>query len=103
MSAADLVTDRADGSFEIAVHAVPGASRSAVAGRHGDALKIRIAVAPEAGRANAAIAELLADLLGVRVGDVELVQGSRHRAKRFRVRGLAAAEAVRLLDARLAG
>ena len=56
---------------------VPGARTSRLAGRHGDAWK-PIAAAPERGAANDAVVRLLADLLGVRRGDVNLVLGTRH-------------------------
>lgn len=52
------------GGVELRLKAVPGASRSAVAGVLGDRLKVRIAAAPEGGRANRAIEELLAGSTG---------------------------------------
>jgi uncharacterized protein len=63
------------------VHVRPGAGRSAVVGRHGDALAVRVAAPPVDGRANAQCTELLRDVLGVR--EVELVAGQRHADKRF--------------------
>jgi uncharacterized protein (TIGR00251 family) len=94
---AEVVRRRPDGSIEFAVHAVPGGGRSEVVGRHGDALKVRVAAPPEDGRANQAIVELLASALGVRASEVSLVAGGRSRQKRFVVAstGGAAAE-VRL-------
>lgn len=74
-----------DGSVEIHVHAQPGAGRTQITGRHGDALKIRVAVPPEHGRANAALATVLAEAFGVGAKDVTLVSGEKSRAKRFRV------------------
>lgn len=72
----------------IRVKAVPGASRDAVAGMLGDRIKVRISAAPEGGRANKAIAKLLADTLGIRDAQVELISGPTNPEKRFAVRGL---------------
>lgn len=74
-----------DGAVELHVHAQPGAGRTQITGRHGDALKIRIAVPPEHGRANAALATTLADVFGLGVKDVTLVSGEKSRTKRFRL------------------
>ena len=38
----------------------PGAGRSEIVGRHGDAWRVRVAAAPERGKANASVVELLA-------------------------------------------
>ena len=73
-----------DGRVELEVHAQPGAGRTQITGRYGDALKIRVAVPPEHGRANSALVTLLADQFGVAAKDVELVSGEKSRSKRFR-------------------
>jgi hypothetical protein len=78
----------ADDAVEIAVHASPGAGRTQVVGRHGDALKIRVAAPPEQGRANDALAAVLAEAFGVATSAVELVTGASSRVKRFRVTGV---------------
>ena len=70
------------------VRVQPGAGRSAVTGRHGDALALRVAAPPIGGRANAECLELVADLFGVRKSQVELVAGEKNRQKRFRVAGV---------------
>lgn len=77
-----------DDAVEIAVHASPGAGRTQVVGRHGAALKVRVAAPPEQGRANDALAALLAEAVGVRPADVELTSGASSRQKRFTVRGV---------------
>jgi uncharacterized protein (TIGR00251 family) len=83
----ELVTTDGD-AIVLAVHVQPRAGRTALVGRHGDALKLRVAAPPVDDRANTAAVELLADVLGVAKGDVELVTGARSRLKRFRVRGV---------------
>jgi len=70
------------------VHVQPRAGRTAVVGRHGNAVKIRVAAPPVDDRANAACAALLADLVGVPAASVELVGGARSRLKRFRLPGV---------------
>jgi uncharacterized protein (TIGR00251 family) len=79
------------------VHVQPGAGRSAVVGRHGDALKVRVAAPPVEGRANEATRALLAEALGLASGDVELTGGDSSRAKRFRLRGVDPEDAERRL------
>ena len=67
----------------------PGASRSEVLGWEGETLRVRVTSPPEDGRANRAVAALLAAALGVPPSSVELVRGGAARDKFFRVRGLA--------------
>ena len=74
-----------DGSVELNVHAQPGAGRTQITGRHGDALKIRVAVPPEHGRANDALAKVLADVFDVPSNAVSITAGEKSRTKRFRL------------------
>ena len=87
----------ATGGCVIAVWAVPGASRSEVAGMHGDALRVRVAAPPENGAANREIERVLAEALGLRPRDVLIEAGTASRRKRVRVRGLEPAAAARRL------
>ena len=70
----------------ICVHAQPGARRTEVAGLHGESLKIRVAAPALEDRANEALAEFIAEKLGVARRDVALVSGARSREKRFEIR-----------------
>jgi uncharacterized protein (TIGR00251 family) len=65
----------------VAVRAVPGASRSAVVGLHGDELKVRVCSPPVDGRANEEVCAVLADALGLRPREVQLLQGHSARSK----------------------
>ena len=87
------ITD-ADGGAVIAVKAVPGSSRERIVGPLGDCLKIATAAPAEKGKANAAIAKLLAGALGLEKRRVELLAGATSPRKEFRLGGLSA-EAVR--------
>jgi len=92
----DLYNETSEGII-LNVHVQPGAGRSAVVGRHGDALKVRVAAPPVEGRANEATEVLLAEALGVDRSDVELQSGATSRSKRYRLRGVDGTE----LDKRL--
>ena len=75
----------------------PGASAPGVVGRHGDSWKVRVAAAPERGRANDAVLELLADTLAVPRASVTLVSGNSSRNKVVELSGLTADEIERRL------
>ena len=77
-----------DGSIVLSVHAQAGAGKSEVVGRHGPAVKVRIAAPPSGGRANDALVELLATELGLKPGQVAVVSGEASRTKRIRLDGL---------------
>ncbi|HEY2428046.1 MAG TPA: DUF167 domain-containing protein [Acidimicrobiales bacterium] len=79
------------------VHVQPGAGRTAVMGRHGDALKVKVAAPPEGGRANDAVTRLLAETLGVPVASVRLESGEKSRDKRLRIVGVSGPELERLV------
>jgi len=76
------------GAVVLRVHVQPRAGRPGVVGRHGDALKIRVAAPPVDDRANAAVVELIARLAGVSSSSVAVVSGGRSRAKRVRIDGV---------------
>jgi uncharacterized protein len=80
------------------VHVQPGAGRSAFVGKHGDALKVRVAAPPVEGRANEALLVLFAHDLGLKPDQVTLLSGESSRAKRVRVTGIEPDELRRLLD-----
>ena len=67
----------------------PRAARTQLAGRHGAALKVRIAAPPVDGAANLELIRFLAELLGVSRAAVQLVAGHSGRTKSVVVRGLA--------------
>ena len=74
-------------SITLSLHVQPGAKQTAVAGLHGDALKIRLAAPPIEGRANEALLRFIADFFKVPVRNVELQKGGQSRQKRIVVHG----------------
>jgi uncharacterized protein (TIGR00251 family) len=77
-----------DGYVLVDVHVQPRSGRTAVVGRHGTALKLRVAAPPADGRANDATCALLARTLGVKDAAVSLVSGASSRTKRVRIDGV---------------
>ena len=68
----------------IAVRVTPRAAREAVVLENG-AIRVLVTCAPEAGKANRAVAGLLAGALGVAKSRLVLLRGARARDKLFRV------------------
>ncbi|MGQ0629369.1 MAG: DUF167 domain-containing protein [Phycisphaerales bacterium] len=92
-----IVTDQSDSKgarVRIALKAVPGASRSGIAGVLGDRLKVRVAEPPEGGRANDAICTLIAEVLGVPGRAVKVVVGQGRAEKVVEVTGMPMAEVM---------
>jgi uncharacterized protein YggU (UPF0235/DUF167 family) len=87
----------------IAVRVHPGARRDALVDRLANGeWKVAVSAAPEGGRANAAVVELVAELLGVKRGQVVVARGVSSRAKTIEITGLETGEAERRLAAALA-
>ena len=74
------------------VRAHPGARSAGIRGEQDGALKVSVTQAPEKGKANKAILELLAKQLRLRKSQLELVSGETSQQKRFLVRDITADE-----------
>jgi uncharacterized protein (TIGR00251 family) len=83
--------------YILKLHVVPGSRQTAVAGLHGDRLKVKVASAPEKGRANQELLEFLARSLKVPLKDVHLTSGATSRAKVVAVHDLSPDLKTRLL------
>ena len=94
----EVADDKGTPGVVLRVHVQPGAGRSAVVGRHGTALKVRVAAPPVGGRANDACTELLAETFGVKASQLELIGGRTSRAKTFRIAGVEGDDFARLLE-----
>ena len=75
----------------------PGAARPGVVGRHGSSWKVRVAAAPERGRANEAVLTLIADVLELPRASVSLVSGASSRDKIVELTGVGPEETDRML------
>lgn len=77
----------------LTVHVVPRAARTEVVGRHGDAVKIRLAAPPVDGAANDELVRFLAERLGVARRAVTLRAGTTVRRKTVVVDGVTTPQA----------
>lgn len=76
------------------VKAQPGARKSGIMGVHDGALKVAVNQAPEKGKATAAIIKLLAEVLGIKKCQIQLLTGQTSVQKRFLLSGLNSADIV---------
>jgi len=84
----------------LAIRVQPGARRGGLAGRLADGTwKLAVTAPPEDGRANAAVVELMAELLGLKPRQVRVTRGAGSRSKAIEIEGLAADEVERRLAA----
>jgi uncharacterized protein (TIGR00251 family) len=79
----EAYTVSSDGTVLLSVHVQPAARRPGVVGRHGDAVKLRVAAPAEGGRANQAVCDLVASSLGAHPRDITIVSGTTSRQKRL--------------------
>jgi uncharacterized protein len=75
-------------SVRICVYVQPRASKTEIAGMHGDALKIRLTAPPVDNAANAALIEFIAGKLGIPKGSVRVAAGATSRRKTVEIVGV---------------
>lgn len=80
------------------LHVVPRARVTVVAGRHGDALKIRLAAPPVDGAANDELIRFLAERLSVPRSAVTITAGHTSRRKTVKVTGIETVKALQALE-----
>ena len=93
----EAILDRADGCT-IILRVQPGASRNRVSGVRDGTLRVSVTAPPNAGRANAAVLELLAATLRVAGSRLRIVRGHSSRDKVVAVEGLTVEEVQLRLD-----
>ncbi len=87
----------------LSVKAQPGARRNGVTGVHDGALKVAVCQAPEKGKATAAIIVVLAESLGVKKNQIELLSGQTSTHKKFLIRGIQLDELTKRISDLLTG
>jgi uncharacterized protein (TIGR00251 family) len=88
----------ANPSTRLRVRVSPGARRTELVGRHGEAWKVRVAATPEQGRANEAVLDLLSRELELPRRSLSIVSGHAARDKVVMLEGIDPAESERRLE-----
>ncbi len=91
------MANESPGGCQISVKVMPNAPRDEIAGRLGDAVKIRIHAPALEGRANEALISFLAKRLALTRRAITVARGERSAHKVLRIEGLGAAEIQRRL------
>jgi uncharacterized protein len=75
-----------DRELTLSLKVIPKSSKNEIVGFLADgSLKVKIAAAPEKGKANAAVCEFLASQFGVPKRNVEILRGETSHAKQVRI------------------
>ncbi len=65
----------------------PNAARTKVDGLYGDRIKIRVAAAPEKGKANRELIRLISEITGVEQKKIRIISGAASNYKKIQVEG----------------
>ena len=85
-----LDVSESGGGVLLPVKVVPGASRTRILGEWQGRARIAVAAAPEKGKANQAVIDLISSLLGVPARQVAVVTGFSAPLKTIRIEGVTA-------------
>ena len=87
----------AHGEVLLRIKAVPGSSRTRIAGMLGDRLKVQLAAPPEGGKANKALRDMLAKKLGIPASHITLTAGQARPEKTVTITELSPTEVAQKL------
>ncbi|MBI4222204.1 MAG: DUF167 domain-containing protein [Planctomycetes bacterium] len=82
----------------LSIRTQPGSSKNRIIGEYGGRLKLAVTAAPEKGRANKAVIELLADTLHISESSIHIISGESSRDKRLMIEGLTPEDIKSLLN-----
>jgi uncharacterized protein len=82
-----LKIQQAGSSVIFSVKVVPRSSKTAIAGLLGGMLKVKLAAAPEKGKANESLVEFLAETLGVKKNTITITSGHTSPVKTIQITG----------------
>jgi uncharacterized protein (TIGR00251 family) len=94
----DKAIQEVDNGVIFKVKVVPGSSKTAICGWLDKMIKIKVATAPEKGKANECLLEFLAKQLGVKRRAVGIISGHTSSAKQLHVAEVSAETLLRKLN-----
>jgi len=80
------------------VKVVPGSSKTAIAGLLGTMLKVKVSAPPEKGKANESLINFLAESLGVKTRNIDIIAGKSNPVKQIKVQGLTSDQLLAALE-----
>ena len=92
----DIVTTNS--GIILSIRTQPGSSKNRIIGEYGGRLKLAVTAAPEKGKANKAVIELLADTLHINESSIQIISGESSRDKRLMIEGLTPEDIKSLLN-----
>ena len=92
----DIVTTNS--GVILSIRTQPGSSKNRIIGEYGGRLKLAVTAAPEKGKANKAVIELLADTLHINESSIQIISGESSRDKRLMIKGLTPEDIKSLLN-----
>ncbi len=97
----DCITSSGNKKIVLTVYVQPRASRTRIAGMHGNAIKICVTAPPVENKANGAVVRFFADLFGVPKSAVSIKSGGHGRNKKVLIEDLDLREARKTLSGTL--
>jgi uncharacterized protein (TIGR00251 family) len=98
MSADGLRVRAVPGGVRLTVRVQPRAATSAIAGVHGEAMKVRLTAPPVDGAANEALVNLLAEYFRIPRRAITIVSGTSARTKVVELAGVTEDHVRRLME-----
>lgn len=91
-----MLRDHPDGVL-LSLRVQPGSRKEGILGIHADRLKVAVHAAPEKGKANDAVIDVLAETLGLRKNQIVLHQGATNQNKVVLLMGITIEQATVML------
>jgi len=97
----DCIENLKNNNVALTVYVQPRASRTRVAGMHGNAVKLCVTAPPVENKANGAVIHFFADLFGVPKSAVSIKSGGHARNKKVLIHNIDPGEARKTLSREL--
>lgn len=91
-----IETFKTDSGVTLSVKVQPNAKKEGIIGEHNNKLKVAVTAAPEKGKANKALINLIAKGLDIKPSQVNLISGLTSRDKKIHIKGIAPEDLKRL-------
>ena len=84
--------------IRLAIKVTPNAGRNEITGYKDEVLQVKVAAAPEKGKANKALVNLLAERLGIRKSSISIINGETSRYKVILINGISSEKITKTLN-----